>query len=77
MTLEDEIQTVLKNFDQTSSEDILEVLDQIRPHFKSNLISEYLQGKTQKILDSADESEKKKLCKALVMPYFNWYLQGL
>ena len=76
MTLQDEIKLVLDDFENSSSEKIFEILNQIKPHFKNELISEYLQGKIQKIQDSADESEKKKQCKAL-MPYFDWYLQGL
>ncbi len=76
MSLENEIKEVLDNFEQTSPERILEILDQIKPFFKNELISEYLQGKIQKILDSEDDVERKKLCRAL-MPYFDWYLQGL
>ena len=76
MSLENEIKEILDDFEQTSSERILETLNQIKPFFKNELISEYLQGKIQKILDSDDGVEKKKLCKALV-PYFDWYLQGL
>ena len=76
MSLENEIKEILENFEQTSSDQILEILNQIKPFFKNELISEYLQGEIQKILDSDDGVEKKKLCKALV-PYFDWYLQGL
>lgn len=76
MSLEKQIKDVLNDFENTSSEKILEILNQIKPQFKNELISEYLQGKIQKILDSADDVEKKKQCKALI-PYFDWYLQGL
>ncbi|MGY5152321.1 MAG: hypothetical protein ACW9XA_08640 [Candidatus Nitrosopumilus sp. bin_6a] len=76
MSLEEEINKILKDFENTSSEKLVDVLNQINPHFKNELISEYLQGKIQKIQSSADESEKKKQCKAL-LPYFDWYLQGL
>ncbi len=76
MSLENEIKEILNDFEQTSSEKILEILNQIKPFFKNQLISEYLQGKIQKILDSDDDVEKKKLCTALA-PYFDWYLQGL
>jgi methyltransferase-like protein len=75
MSLEDQIQEILKDFESNSSEKILDTLQEIKPHFKNELISEYLQGKIQKILDSSDESEKIKQCKALI-PYFDWYLQG-
>jgi hypothetical protein len=44
--------------------------------FKSDLTTEYLKGKVQKILDISTESEKKKQCK-LLLPYYDWYLQGL
>ena len=76
MSLEDQIKQALDDFKNTTSNKILEILNQIMPQFKSNLISEYLQGKIQKILETNDGAEKKKLCKAL-MPYLDWYLQGL
>jgi len=76
MSLEDQIKTISNDFEQATTETIIDVLNQIKPHFKSKLISEYLQGKIQKIKDSDNDQEKKKQCKAL-LPYFNWYLQGL
>lgn len=76
MSLESQIRTILDNFEQTSSGDFLKVIEQIKPNFKSPLISEYLQGKIQKINDISEEKEKKAQCKALI-PYFDWYLQGL
>jgi hypothetical protein len=75
MSLEDQIKIILNDFDHTPPETIIDILNQIKPHFKNALISEYLQGKIQKIQDS-DDQEKKKQCKAL-LPYFYWYLQGL
>lgn len=76
MSLEDQIKQTLDDFDNVSSEKCLEILDQIKPHFKNQLIPEYLQGKIQKIQDTENEAEKKKQCKALIS-YFDWYLQGL
>ena len=76
MSLEDRVKQTLDDFENTPSEKIFEILNQIKPQFKSELISEYLQGKIQKILEINDEAEKKKLCKALT-PYLDWYLQGL
>ncbi|HEY5735369.1 MAG TPA: hypothetical protein VIS47_02300 [Nitrosopumilus sp.] len=76
MTLEEEIKIILNNFENTSTEKFLGILNQIKPHFKNELISDYLQGKIQKVEDSTEESERKKQCKAL-LPYFDWYLQGL
>ncbi|MFQ5475867.1 MAG: hypothetical protein ACE5DT_02425 [Nitrosopumilus sp.] len=76
MSLEDQIKQVLDDFENTSSGDILEILNQIKPQFKNKQISEYLQGKIQKILDANDETEKKKQCEALT-PYLDWYIQGL
>ncbi len=76
MSLEDQIKQTLTDFENTPSEKIFEILNQIKPQFKSELISEYLQGKIKKILEVNDEAEKKKQCKALI-PYFDWYLQGL
>ncbi len=76
MSLEDQIKQTLDDFDNTTSENVLQILNQIKHQFKSELISEYLQGKIQKILDANNEPEKKKQCKALT-PYLDWYLQGL
>ncbi len=76
MSLKNQVKAILDDFENSQSSQILEILNQIKPQFKSALTSEYLQGKIQKILDVSDESEKKKQCKAL-MPYLDWYLQGL
>ena len=76
MSLNEQVSKILENFESTSSSEILDVLKQIQPQFKSDLTSEYLNGKIQKIVDVEDESEKKKQCKALT-PYLDWYLQGL
>lgn len=76
MSLEDKIKIISDDFEGATPETIIDVLNQIKRHFKSTLISEYLQGKIQKIQDSNDIQEKKKQCKAL-LPYFDWYLQGL
>ena len=76
MSLESQIKEVLDDFENVSSEKILEILNQIKPEFKNELISEYLQGKIQKIVEMNDEDEKKKQCKALI-PYLDWHLQGL
>ena len=66
----------MNNFDDISSDEFLEILDQIMLEFKSDLTTEYLKGKVQKIMDISTESEKKKQCK-LLLPYYDWYLQGL
>ncbi len=76
MSLEDQIKIISEDFEKATPETIIDILNQIKPHFKSSLISEYLQGKIQKIHDSKDDQEKKNQCKAL-LPYFDWYLQGL
>ena len=76
MSLEFKIKSILNDFDTVSSDEFLEILDQIMLKFKSNLTVDYLQGKIKKIMDLTTESEKKKQCK-LLLPYFDWYLQGL
>jgi len=75
VSLEEEIKKTLNNFD-ASSETILEIIDQIQPHFRSELTSEYLSGKIKKIQNESDDATKKNQCRAL-LPYFDWYLQGL
>jgi len=74
--LEIKIKHIMNNFDDVSSDEFLEILDQIMLEFESDLTTEYLKGKVQKILDISTESEKKKQCK-LLLPYYDWYLQGL
>jgi hypothetical protein len=76
MSLEIKIKHIMNNFDDVSSDKFLEILDQIMLEFKSDLTTEYLKGKVQKIMDISTESEKKKQCK-LLLPYYDWYLQGL
>ena len=76
MTLESKTQKIMDNIDETSSEDIVEIIKQIQPQFRSKITEEYLQGKIQKISDISDNVEKKKQCVSL-LPYFDWYLQGL
>ena len=76
MSLEINVKNILNNFDIVSSDEFLEILDQIMLEFKSNLTVDYLKGKIEKIMDLTTESEKKKQCK-LLLPYFDWYLQGL
>lgn len=76
MTLESKIQKIMGNIDETSSDDIIEIIKQIQPQFRSEITGEYLQGKIQKISVISDNVEKKKQCVSL-LPYFDWYLQGL
>ena len=54
MSLEEEIKKTLNNFEDSTSETILEIIDQIRPHFRSELTSEYLAGKIKKIQNDED-----------------------
>ena len=76
MSLEIKVNNILQNFDNVSSDEFLKVIDEIMLEFKSNVTVEYLQGKLKKIKDLTNEYEKKKQCK-LLLPYFDWYLQGL
>ncbi|MCV0372466.1 MAG: hypothetical protein K5793_02815 [Nitrosarchaeum sp.] len=76
MTLEEQARQVLNDFENTPSEKILLVLGEIQTHFKSNLTRDYLNGKIQTIKESKTEEERKTLCKNLV-PYLDWYLQGV
>ena len=76
MSLEEQAQEILENFENTPSEKIIQVLNQIQPQFKSELTADYLKGKIQKVIESEDEDHKKKQCKALT-PYLDWYIQGI
>ena len=75
MSLEIKAKQVLENFDQTSPQEIIEILNQINSKFQSSITQDYLKGKLKLISNTLTEEEKKKLCKNL-KPYFNWYLQG-
>jgi hypothetical protein len=74
--LEIKIKHIMNNFNDVSSDEFLEILDQIMLEFKSDLTTKYLKGKVQKILEISSELEKKKQCR-LLLPYYDWYLQGL
>ena len=76
MSLEIKLKQILEKFDETPSEEILELLSQIQTQFQSQITQDYLKGKLETVSKTPDESEKKKLCKNL-KPYFDWYLQGL
>ena len=76
MTLEDQVKEILENFENTSSEKIIQALNQIQPQFKSELTADYLKGKIQKVVELDNEDDKKKQCKALI-PYLDWYIQGI
>ena len=76
MTLETETRQMLDNFEETTSSEIIDLLNQIQTSFKSQITRDYLKGKLDSISNSIDETEKKKLCKNL-KPYLDWYLQGL
>lgn len=76
MSLQDQVKQILNDFDNASSDKILEILTQIQPHLKSDITRTYLQGKIQAILSINDNTERKKLCKNM-KPYLDWYIQGI
>jgi len=63
MSLQIKAKQILENFEQTSSEEILDVLNQILKNFQSQITQNYLKGKLKIISDTSDEDQKKKLCK--------------
>ena len=76
MSLENDAKQILENFETISSTKFLNVITQIQEKFQSNLTKEYLKVKLKTISETKDEAEKKKLCKNL-LPYLDWYVQGL
>ena len=76
MSLEIKVNNILQDFNNVSSDEFLKVINEIMLEFWSTITIEYLKGKIQKITDLTNESEKKKQCK-LLLPYFDWYVQGL
>lgn len=75
MSLQIKAKQILDNFEQTPSEEILDVLNKILENFQSQITQNYLKGKLKTISETSDVDQKKKLCKNL-KPYFDWYLQG-
>ena len=75
MSLTEQAQKILNDFQGSSSDEIVQALDAIKDHFKNELTREYLQGKIKSIQSTSEENERKKLCKNLI-PYLDWYLQG-
>ncbi|MBT3580302.1 MAG: hypothetical protein HOC38_00880 [Nitrosopumilus sp.] len=76
MSLEIKVNRILQDFDNVSSDEFLKVINEIMLEFRSSITIDYLKGKIQKITVLTNESEKKKQCK-LLLPYFDWYVQGL
>ena len=76
MSLEVKIKQILENFESSSSTEFLDVLYQIQKKFQSPITQNYLSGKLKTISELNDEEERKKLCKNL-LPYLDWYLQGV
>ncbi len=76
MSLEIKVKQILEQFEDTSSNDIIKILNQIRSKLQQPSTQEYLHEKLNLISLSTNEQEKKKLCKHL-RPYFYWYLEGL
>ena len=76
MNLETETRQILDKFEESTSSEVIDLLNQIQTSFKSQITRDYLKGKLDSISSATDETEKKKLCKNL-KPYLDWYLQGL
>jgi len=74
MSLENKAKLILDNFEQTDSQEISEVLIQIKTHFQSKITQDYLEGKLKTISDTPSEEDRKILCNKL-KPYFDWYIQ--
>lgn len=75
MSLKEQANDALQNFDSVSSDDFLKIVEEIRTMLKNNLTQEYLAGKISAIKETDSEEEKKKLCKNLA-PYLDWYVSG-
>lgn len=75
MSLQEQVKQILNDFDNVSSDKIIEILNQIQPYLKSEITQDYLKGKINGVLGMTDEAEKKKFCKSMI-PYLDWYVQG-
>lgn len=76
MSLEVQVRQIINNFEDTAPDTLFKVLQLITLQFRTSLTLEYLEGKIQKIQNISNNDEKKKQCKTL-LPYLDWYLQGL
>ena len=76
MSVETKVKEIFGNFQETSSEQIIDILKKIQPSFQSQITKDYLSGKLETINKTSGEDEKKKLCNNL-KPYLDWYLQGV
>lgn len=68
------IKQTYDDYENTSFEVVIELLDKIKNEFKSDLTVNYLGGKLEE-LKTSDDSKKVSLIKKL-KPYFDWYLTG-
>ena len=75
MSLESKTRQIINNFEKTSSQEILDLLQEIQNYFKNQDTKNYLNGKMNAISKISNENEKKTMCKKL-LPYLDWYLQG-
>ena len=75
MSLKDQAKNAFENFDNTDTDEIQKILEQIQTKLTSNLTQEYLQEKIKSLQDADSEQEKRKLCQKL-KPYLDWYVQG-
>ncbi|MDX1596822.1 MAG: hypothetical protein R3327_07790 [Nitrosopumilaceae archaeon] len=75
MSLKDLAKNAFENFDNTDTDEIQKILEQIQTKLTSNLTQEYLQEKIKSLQDADSEQEKRKLCQKL-KPYLDWYVQG-
>ncbi len=75
MSLKDQAKQAFDDFDNTSTDDFLNILQQIQTKLTNNLTKEYLQEKILALKTTTSEDEKRKLCQKL-KPYLDWYVQG-
>lgn len=75
MTLKDQAKQAFDNFDTTSTDEFLNIIQQIQTKLTNNLTKEYLQEKILALKAAQSEDEKRKLCQKL-KPYLDWYVQG-
>ena len=75
MSLKEQAKDAFDNFDNTSTEDFVNIIQQIQAKLTSNLTQEYLQEKIESLNNADSEQEKRQLCQKL-KPYLDWYVQG-
>lgn len=75
MLFKDQVKDMLDNFDNTSTDEFLKVIEHIKDKLTTNLTQQYLAEKIDSLKNMQSEDEQRKL-RGKLKPYLDWYVQG-